>query len=307
MTVDRILPTISTDPGGVSGSNWTNFASESIEAIWEHLGGVLTNVDQEDVNVVTADLKYGGGFSAYTEPLHCAFIPVATNTGAVTININEVGAVAIVRPDGTSLQAGDLVLNQLVVLIFIQALNKFVYINFVDYSTITAQITQLKKRWVINGTGVLGAGGSTVDMVTLTEIQGAIGDVLVFPSFDNAAIVGQLFDNTDYCHGVGNGVTSMKMTYSAASTTHRYAVRLYKDSTLIGDMCELSTANNSTYSYHSIGDLGYGNGYMYELDDVDAHDYTIKLEKSFQGGTSTTGNATVDGLVELFTPDGKFT
>lgn len=40
-----------------------------------------------------------------------AFIANVTNTGASTINLNTAGAVAIVRRDGTALQAGDIIAN----------------------------------------------------------------------------------------------------------------------------------------------------------------------------------------------------
>ncbi|NIX75377.1 hypothetical protein [Microvirga terricola] len=44
--------------------------------------------------------------------------PSFSNTGAATINVNALGAKSIVRPDGTSLQANDLVANRVVELVY---------------------------------------------------------------------------------------------------------------------------------------------------------------------------------------------
>lgn len=49
--------------------------------------------------------------SSYTAGLHISYVPTLTNTSAVTVNVDGVGAVSIKRPDGTALQAGDVVAN----------------------------------------------------------------------------------------------------------------------------------------------------------------------------------------------------
>ena len=48
------------------------------------------------------------GFTAYEAGQWFSFEVAATNTGAVTVNVNTIGAGALVWPDGTALSAGDL-------------------------------------------------------------------------------------------------------------------------------------------------------------------------------------------------------
>ena len=298
MTVDRSLPTISSDPGGVNGSDWTGLASESLAAVWEHLGGVLTSVAQADVNVVTANLKYGTSFSAYTEPLTTILIPVAANTGAVTLNINSVGAIAIVRPDGTGLQAGDLTIGRPMILIYVQALNKFVYMNFVDYSAITTEIGQLKKKWRVVASGSVTASGTT--LITLDGVQGAVGDILQLPSFDHLSLPVDI-PQTDKLENYTNGNTTIRVT-ATTQNDRTHTINFYKDATLIGQMATLFSTNFTTWDYQSVGDLGLGNGFMYPLDDTSSHDYSI----SISAGGSCTLYVEIDAFAELFTLDGTF-
>lgn len=46
--------------------------------------------------------------SDYTTGLQVAFKPLVANTGAATINVNSLGVKSIIRPDGTSVAAGDI-------------------------------------------------------------------------------------------------------------------------------------------------------------------------------------------------------
>ncbi|MBY4946993.1 hypothetical protein K6V92_10220 [Cupriavidus respiraculi] len=58
-------------------------------------------------NTVTATCQVP--FTAYTNGLTVRFVPAATNTGAVTLNINGIGAKAITKRGATALVPGDLV------------------------------------------------------------------------------------------------------------------------------------------------------------------------------------------------------
>ena len=78
------------------------------------VGGSTQNykVDSGTVNavVVTAPTN----IVAYADGQEIAFRALYTNTGAATINIGGIGSVALVRSDGTALQAGDYFINQIV-------------------------------------------------------------------------------------------------------------------------------------------------------------------------------------------------
>ena len=57
-------------------------------------------------------LTYTAPYSAYADGISIQWTPANTNTGASTININSIGTVAITNPDGSALQAGQLVAGQ---------------------------------------------------------------------------------------------------------------------------------------------------------------------------------------------------
>ena len=57
-------------------------------------------------------LNFASNFTAYTDGIIIYWIPANTNTGASTINVNGLGVVNIVNPDGSALVAGEITANQ---------------------------------------------------------------------------------------------------------------------------------------------------------------------------------------------------
>lgn len=113
----RDIGDISTNPGGRSGADWTSGTRESVNALWALEGGLL--LDVVGVNALTAALLVGEGFTAYSDGFKASFLPVATNTGAATINIGGVGVKSVRDPDGDVLQAGAIVTGRLTEIIFV--------------------------------------------------------------------------------------------------------------------------------------------------------------------------------------------
>jgi len=68
---------------------------------------LLTSVSGTNTIVASAAL----GMTAYATGQVFTFIPVATNTGATTININAIGAKAITKNGTTALESGDIIAN----------------------------------------------------------------------------------------------------------------------------------------------------------------------------------------------------
>lgn len=64
--------------------------------------------------------------TSYTDGLVVRMRPTRANTGAASLNVNGMGAVAIKRIDGLDMQAGDIGVNLPVELVYAQALNAFV-------------------------------------------------------------------------------------------------------------------------------------------------------------------------------------
>lgn len=67
-------------------------------------------VDAGSTNAVVLTLN--PQITSYTDGLSVLFKAAASNTGAVTINVNSIGVKALNRPDGTAMQLGDMVGGQ---------------------------------------------------------------------------------------------------------------------------------------------------------------------------------------------------
>lgn len=67
-------------------------------------------VDTGSVNAYA--LNFASNFTAYVDGIIIYWIPAHTNTGASTINVNGIGVVSIVNPDGSALVASEIVVNQ---------------------------------------------------------------------------------------------------------------------------------------------------------------------------------------------------
>jgi hypothetical protein len=57
-------------------------------------------------------LNFVSNFTAYTDGIIIYWVPANTNTTASTINVNGIGVVNIVNPDGSALSAAEIVANQ---------------------------------------------------------------------------------------------------------------------------------------------------------------------------------------------------
>lgn len=69
-------------------------------------GGVDTGIANAYI------LNFIASFTAYVDGIQITWIPANTNTSASTINVNGLGVVNIVNPNGTALVAGEIVANQ---------------------------------------------------------------------------------------------------------------------------------------------------------------------------------------------------
>lgn len=111
-TVNRQLPTSTTDPGGLSGTSYADQVAEEVEALWRIGVEPLTSVS--GTNAVTATPAISGsGFAAYETGNSFSLIPANTNTGAVTIDIAGRGAKNLKDASGADLDAGALVAGAL--------------------------------------------------------------------------------------------------------------------------------------------------------------------------------------------------
>jgi hypothetical protein len=73
-------------------------------------------VDTGSVNAYA--LTFTAQFTAYSDGIIIYWIPSNTNTGASTVNVNGLGAVAITNQDGTALRPGQLIANNVVGILY---------------------------------------------------------------------------------------------------------------------------------------------------------------------------------------------
>lgn len=133
----------------VAGENDPTFAASAT-----FLSGVA------GTNALTASLA---GFSAYAQGQSYTFIPPNTNTGAVTININGVGPVAITKKGTTALAPGDLIANAEHVINYDGAQFQLINIGGLAQSGNNTDITSLG-----NNTSTIYTTGGTSTAYTIT-------------------------------------------------------------------------------------------------------------------------------------------
>jgi hypothetical protein len=73
-------------------------------------------VDTGSVNAYI--ITFTANFTAYTDGIVIYWIPSNANTAASTINVNGLGAISIINQNGSALSAGQLVANQVAVIMY---------------------------------------------------------------------------------------------------------------------------------------------------------------------------------------------
>ena len=116
MTATRDVDTISTAPGGKSGAEWTEDVSDTLGALWKLNGGILSYVS--GTNAITASIRIKDGFTSYGDGLFVAFEAAAKNTGAMSLNISNLGEKSLVDAEGNAFVEGDIAAGQMVWAVF---------------------------------------------------------------------------------------------------------------------------------------------------------------------------------------------
>jgi len=111
-------------------------ADEGILARWhKDTNGSITPGGTVDAITVAANQT----LSAYYDGLEIAFQAAGTNTGAVTLNVDSVGAKSVVHPDGSAMAAGEIASGSKVVCIYNGT--KFQIVSYFLDATIAASET----------------------------------------------------------------------------------------------------------------------------------------------------------------------
>lgn len=96
-------------------------------------------VDTGSVNAYV--LNFTANFTAYTDGIQITWIPTNTNTGASTINVNGIGVVSIVNPDGSALLPTEIVANQPAQILFKAGVFELITPAITVYGSFTATWT----------------------------------------------------------------------------------------------------------------------------------------------------------------------
>lgn len=239
----RDVGDISTNPGGRSGADWTHDARESLKALWGLNGGLLLGIT--GTNVLTATVAVPDGFTAYTDGLRCSFIPAATTTSAVTINIQGVGAKPIRNPNGDVLGTGDIVAGRLTEIVFVSASDHFRLATSGGTTNVTVQGGIMVQRSDTSRL-VAAAGPATAATAIGSKsfqcayagsrviVEGNVGRVTGAGSADDDGVVVALFVDgvsvqsfTDHCQPSAQVNTPFYFSYAPGDiSSHTYEVKV---------------------------------------------------------------------------------
>src|SRR5262245_6909342 len=116
--------------------------------------------------------------TAYSDSLIVGFTPNHTNTGASTLNVSGLGAKTIVRPNGDTALAGDIVNGSKVLVIYVQSpVDKFLLLSMPATSASISLAVGAVMAWPTENipAGCLLADGSAVSRTTYAALFAAYG------------------------------------------------------------------------------------------------------------------------------------
>lgn len=142
MALDRLLP-ISTTPGAIDGDAYLDAVQEEVTGLWDRSIITLTAVSGTNTITATATPALTGALGGN---MNFILKPAATNTGAVTLNINGGGAVAVVDAEGGALAAGALRINANYLLHYDSGIAKHVVVGYIPAAAIPVGMKLLKTQ-----------------------------------------------------------------------------------------------------------------------------------------------------------------
>ena len=156
-----------------------------------NLGAGTASTDSVNLGqVADGTLTYGGvaggtadaltitpspGITAYSVGQMFSFKAASTNTGAVTVNVNGVGAGAVTWPDGTALGAGDIVANGMYE-IEVQAATPVFHLQTTAKPPVTRGGGTMTGTLTMSGAAINEAKGADIASATTTDIGAATGN-----------------------------------------------------------------------------------------------------------------------------------
>lgn len=275
--------TQATDPDGVeTGEDWTDVSSDSTSELWGRANERVTNIGGT-ATAITGDIAFDTTQFTYVEGKRLWFVADSDSAGATTINVEGLGAIAIKDHKGdaitaTTWEAGDVVAGTVV--------SNELRLDAGLLPPPEPAIGAVKKIWPVFKTTSLSATG---EFVSITNLAGEIGDILVLPKFT----FGDLEDNA----GVQQGYFPDNIL-TISDSLFDVTFSVFKDATKLWDIATYSLIQNNPLTITrdtTAKDIG-DNPFAIALTDTSAHDYSIRLTRNSGTGTATLAFNDIEGF-----------
>jgi len=174
----------------MGGYKHTNVADATVRAQYASAGQVQDSAftfltSPAGTNTITATAALG--MSASVTGQRFFFVAAAANTGAVTLNINAIGAKAVTKKGTTALVAGDIAINAVVQVVYDGTQFQLLNPNTANVSSFSAGTTGLTPNTATTGAvtlaGTLAVANGGTGLTTLTANNVMLGNGTSTPSF----------------------------------------------------------------------------------------------------------------------------
>jgi hypothetical protein len=175
----------------MGGFAHTGVADATVRAMYGTAGQIQDSAftfltSPAGTNAITATASLG--MSAYVTGQRFFFVAAATNTGAVTLNINAIGVKSVTKNGTTALVAGDIAINAVVQVVYdgtqFQLLNPAAAANVSSFSAGTTGLTpSTATTGAVTLAGTLAVANGGTGLATLTANNVMLGNGTSTPSF----------------------------------------------------------------------------------------------------------------------------
>ncbi|QCM09979.1 hypothetical protein CFBP6625_06185 [Agrobacterium tumefaciens] len=274
---------ISASPDGVQGGYSPKTVAPIIQAIrgavkreWVSSNPAFTSTGTANNYALSFDqpLEIGKG-------KRISFFANVTNTGASTINLNTLGAVAIVRNDGSPLQAGDIVANMPVDLVYDGT--RFVLTSSPILSNISGTIKATAFEG--NGSALTNINASNISSGTLNNAR--------LP----ATMTGKTFSSETTISAGGLKITAGDIVVSTGGVGIGGDLAVTGKTSLVGDTSVVGTLSQGGSRVLTLADTGVGKGLNADLLDDKHGSFYLARENH----TGTQPVSTITGLDTVLT------
>jgi hypothetical protein len=193
--------------GSGNGDIFTEALLAEISNLWGLVPEYLANVSGTNTILATSDTTIVSAVLAVARPKSFWLVPAVTNTATVTLNVNSIGAKAIVDKDGNALSAGALIAGRLYHLMFDGT--SFRIVNSVGGSGAPASVTAVNNGRLSLATGVYAPSTGITAATSAYWVPGGHGNQIA------------LYDGISTWTLVASAEKSIKITDAAQSgATH---------------------------------------------------------------------------------------